>query len=129
ALSQEDPMRRPVVAAAVFAALGAIAWAAPAADEAEPVTFSNQVVRIFQAKCQTCHHPGDIAPFSLVTYDEALPYAEQILEKTASREMPPWKAAPGCGDFKDPRTLSDAELATIRAWVEAGAPEGDPAAM
>ena len=57
----------------------------------EEVTFNNQVVRIFQAKCQVCHHPGDIAPFSLMTYAEARPWARAIQEKVVLREMPPWE--------------------------------------
>src|SRR5690348_1315880 len=76
-------------------------------------TFSNEVVRIFQQHCQTCHHEGDIAPFSLVHYAEAKPYATLIKLMTQLREMPPWKPADGCGSFRDERRLSDAEIQTI----------------
>lgn len=92
-------------------------------------TFSNEVVRIFQQHCQTCHHEGDIAPFSLVTYAESKPYAAMIKFMTQSRQMPPWKPAEGCGDFKDERRLTDAEIDTIAKWVDAGAPEGNRAEL
>jgi cytochrome c553 len=87
-------------------------------------TFHKEVVRIFQQHCQTCHREGDIAPFALTSYAEAKPYALLIKLMTQSRQMPPWKPADGCGDFADERRLSDAEIATIAKWVEAGAPEG-----
>jgi hypothetical protein len=90
-------------------------------------TFSKEVVRIFQQHCQTCHHEGDIAPFSLVTYAEARPYAALIKFMTQSRAMPPWKPEQGCGDFKDERRLTDGEIDTLAKWVDAGAPEGNRA--
>jgi uncharacterized protein (TIGR03437 family) len=90
-------------------------------------TFSKEVARIFQKSCQTCHHPGDIAPFSLMTYAEARPWAKAIREAVSLKKMPPWKPAPGCGDFRDARGLSQEEINTIVAWVDGGAPEGNPA--
>lgn len=90
-------------------------------------TFSKEVVRIFQQHCQTCHHEGDIAPFSLVTYGEAKPWATLIKIMTQTRQMPPWKPAQGCGDFKDERRLTDGEIDVIARWVDAGAPEGNRA--
>ncbi len=111
--------------------LGSWAWlfgAGPSGSSAqsEAITFSNQIVRIFQNHCQVCHHPGDIAPFSLMTYEDTAPWAEAIAAKTASREMPPWKAAAGCNEFNNARSLSQTEIDTIGAWVAAGAPEGNP---
>ena len=88
-------------------------------------TFSKEVVRIFQNHCQSCHHEGDIAPFSLTTYAEAAPWAQAIKIMTATRQMPPWKPVAGCGDFADARGLSADEIDTIRQWVDSGAPEGD----
>src|SRR5215510_16612179 len=96
------------------------------ASQNDAPTFSNQVVRIFQKNCQVCHHPGDIAPFSLLTYRDARPWARSIHEKVVTRQMPPWKAVAGCGEFQDERKLTDDEIATISRWVDAGAPEGDP---
>jgi mono/diheme cytochrome c family protein len=90
-------------------------------------TFSREVVRIFQDHCQTCHHAGDIAPFPLVTYDDAKSRATLIKLMTMARRMPPWKPSNGCGDFAGERRLTDDEIGTIGKWVEAGAPEGDRA--
>ena len=90
-------------------------------------TFSKEVVRIFQKNCQSCHHPGDIAPFSLMTYKEARPWAASIREQVLLKKMPPWKPAPGCGDFADARALTPDEVSTLVAWVDGGAPEGNPA--
>lgn len=84
-------------------------------------------MRIFQQHCQTCHHEGDVAPFSLVTYEEAKPWAAMIRVMTQTRQMPPWKPSDGCGDFADRRGLSDGEIDVLAKWVEAGAPEGNPA--
>lgn len=103
----------------------AIRHPAPAA----PPTFSNEVVRILQQHCQTCHRAGDIAPFPLMTYSDAKPRASLIRFMTETRQMPPWKAADGCGTFLESRRLSGAEIETLVKWVEAGAPEGDPARL
>ncbi|MGA1368604.1 MAG: hypothetical protein ACO394_08820 [Blastocatellia bacterium] len=89
-------------------------------------TFNKEVVRILQRSCQTCHHPGDIAPFSLMSYQEARPWAVAIREQVLRRQMPPWKPVEGCGDFQDVPALSEAEIQTIAAWVDSGAPEGQP---
>jgi hypothetical protein len=90
-------------------------------------TFSKEVVRVFQQHCQTCHHPGDIAPFSLMTYAEAKPYASRIRMMTSTRAMPPWKPTDGCGQFKGERKLTQGEIDLLGQWVDAGAPEGNPA--
>lgn len=92
-------------------------------------TFSKDVAPIFQQHCQSCHRPGDIAPFPLLAYADAKPRAGMIKIMTSTRQMPPWKAVDGCGDFKDERRLSDAQIATIGAWVANGAPEGNPSDM
>lgn len=91
------------------------------------MTFNNQIIRILQQHCQACHHTDDIAPFSLMTYSEAKLFAEAMREATETREMPPWKPAQGCGEFEGERGLSDEQIETLARWVEAGAPEGDPA--
>ncbi|MDX2032380.1 MAG: hypothetical protein SF339_17020 [Blastocatellia bacterium] len=95
-------------------------------NQATP-TYNKEVVRIFQKSCQTCHHPGDIAPFSLMTYKETRPWAAAIREQVALKKMPPWKPASGCGDFADARGLAQEEINTIVAWVDGGAPEGNAA--
>src|SRR5436190_8682158 len=90
-------------------------------------TFDKEIVRIFQQNCQTCHHPGDIAPFSLMTYADAQPHAFEIKANTSAHIMPPWKPVTGCGEFNAPRVLSAEDIATIAKWVSNGAPEGNPA--
>jgi copper type II ascorbate-dependent monooxygenase-like protein len=93
---------------------------------AHTVTFNNQVVRIFQQHCQTCHRPGNIAPFSLLTYDEARGRAFQIRNAVMSGEMPPWKPVNAHGVFEGERSLSDEEVEMLSEWAMAGAPEGAP---
>ncbi len=90
-------------------------------------TFSKEVARILQNKCQSCHHPGDIAPFSLQTYNDIKRVSGAIKDAVVAKRMPPWKPLSGCGNFKDVRQLTEAEIATISQWVDGGAPEGDPA--
>ena len=90
------------------------------------LTFSNQIVRLFQARCQTCHRPGEVAPFSLLDYEPARVWAASIKQATQTRSMPPWKAVPGHGEFAGERRLSEAEIDLVARWVDAGAPEGDP---
>src|SRR5947207_1378361 len=95
----------------------------PAHAEA-PVTFNNQVVRIFQQHCQTCHRPGNIAPFSLLTYADARPWARAIREAVLLKTMPPWKPVNAHGVYQGERTLTDQEIQTISQWVDDGSPEG-----
>ncbi len=90
------------------------------------VTFNRDVAPIFFKNCVVCHRPNDIAPMSLMTYKDSRLWARPIRDSVVSRKMPPWHADPKVGDFiNDPR-LSDAEIATIDAWVRSGAKEGDP---
>ena len=108
-------------------------WAQPIPSRSRsrgiPVTFSNQVVRIFQQKCQVCHHPGDVGPFSMMSFSEVKPWARNIKTEVQARRMPPWKPVPGFGDFVEERRLTDAEINLITRWVDSGAPEGDPSAL
>ena len=105
-------------------------WADPAAAQPE-VAFSRDVAPIFQQKCQECHRPDSMAPMSLLTYAESRPWARAIRARVAAREMPPWflDKTVGIQRFINDISLSDAELDTIIRWVDAGAPEGDPADM
>jgi hypothetical protein len=93
---------------------------------ADPVTFNNQVVRIFQRHCQSCHRPGNIGPFSLLTYADTRHHAFQILSAVESRKMPPWKPVNSHGVFEGERGLTDAEIQTIAQWVAGGIQEGSP---
>jgi peroxiredoxin/mono/diheme cytochrome c family protein len=90
------------------------------------ITYSKQVSRILQEKCQDCHHPNTAAPFSLVSYDDAVNWAETIKEVVVQRRMPPWHADPRFGSFTEERRLSQEEIDTLTAWVNDGTPEGNP---
>jgi len=94
---------------------------------AEEITYNKHVARILWDNCATCHRPGEVGPFSLLTYEDAAKRADFIHEITASRRMPPWKPEPGFGEFHDARRLTDDQIELIRQWTEAGAPEGDAA--
>ncbi|MFO0841191.1 MAG: hypothetical protein U0797_02180 [Gemmataceae bacterium] len=89
------------------------------------VTYHRDVVPVLQNHCQQCHRPGEVGPFSLMTYKQAVNWAHDIKEYTQERKMPPWKAAEG-GPFHNERKLTDRELATLAAWADGGTPEGDP---
>jgi peroxiredoxin len=89
------------------------------------VTYYRDVLPILQERCQTCHRPGEVGPFSLMTYRQAVNWAEDIKSFTQSRRMPPWKPVAG-PDFHNQRKLTDKELATLAAWVSGGTPAGDP---
>lgn len=95
------------------------------------VTFTKDIAPLFERSCQNCHRAGSIAPMSLLTYKDSRPWARSIKEKVVRRQMPPWHIDRNVGvnKFKDDPSLSDAEIATISKWVDAGAPEGDPADM
>ena len=91
-------------------------------------TYAKDVAPILQEKCQTCHRPGQMGPMSLLTYDEARPWARSIKAKVAARMMPPWHLDPTVGiqKFKNDISLSSAQIETIVRWVDGGAPLGDP---
>jgi len=91
-------------------------------------TFSKDIAPIFQSKCQSCHQPESIAPMSLISYKEARPWARSIKNRVARRQMPPWHIDQSVGvqKFKNDLSLSQTQIDTIVAWVDAGAPEGNP---
>jgi hypothetical protein len=92
----------------------------------EVPTFARDVAPILFANCVTCHRPGEIAPMSLLTYQDVRPWARSIGKKVADGVMPPWHADAPTGTFSNERTLTAAEKTTIDRWVSGGAPEGDP---
>ena len=98
---------------------------------APPVTFTKNIAPILQDKCEACHRSDNMAPMSLRTYEEVRPWVKSIAARVASRQMPPWHIdrTIGIQKFKNDRSLSDAEVETILAWVAAGAPKGDPSDM
>src|SRR5712691_8510199 len=118
---------------AMVAQISALAADAKPSDAGarEQVTFSKDVAPILQAKCQECHQPNSIAPMSLITFQEARPWARSIKERVATRQMPPWHIDPSVGvqKFKNDMSLTDEQVNTIVRWVDAGAPQGDPKDM
>jgi Flp pilus assembly protein TadD len=94
---------------------------------AAPVTFHQQIAPIVYKNCSPCHRPGEAAPFSLLSYEDAKQHAGQIAAATKRRYMPPWLPEPGHGNFADDRRLSDAQIELIQEWVKQGSPAGNPA--
>jgi len=111
-----------------FGALVIGSGMALAADAPKQVTFSKDVAPIFQEKCQSCHQPNSIAPMSLITFQEARPWARSIKDRVSSRQMPPWHIdrSVGVQKFKNDMSLSDEQVDTIVKWVDQGAQQGDP---
>lgn len=97
-----------------------------AAQAATPPTFYRDVQPLIQTHCQSCHRPGEIGPMPLENYKQVRPWANSIKESVLLKKMPPWFADPHFGKFANDRTLSPQEIETIRSWVDAGAPEGNP---
>jgi Copper type II ascorbate-dependent monooxygenase, C-terminal domain len=93
------------------------------------VSFTKNVAPILQKNCQTCHRPGEAAPFPLLTYEQARPWATSMKRVVSQKIMPPWYADPAVGHFANDRSLTTQEVSTIVAWANAGAPEGDPKDM
>jgi len=89
------------------------------------ITFSREISRLIYSRCASCHRPGGAA-FSLLTYEEARPWAKAIQEEVLERRMPPWGAVKGFGDFRDDQGLTQEQIELIAEWVDGGAPEGDP---
>ncbi len=89
-------------------------------------TFSRNVAPILYNRCVECHREGEAAPMAFTSYSEVRPWAKAIKQAVLSRKMPPWLADPHYGAFRNDRRLSDDAVQTISAWVDAGAPEGDP---
>lgn len=89
------------------------------------VTYSREIARIFQNRCVECHRDGEIGPFALTSYEDAIGWAETIREVVDEGRMPPWFADPKIGHFINDARLSDEEKRQIFAWVDAGCPEGD----
>ena len=89
------------------------------------VTWNREISRIVYARCAACHRPGSGA-FSLLTYVEARPWANAIKDDVLQRRMPPWGAVKGFGSFRNDQTLTQEELGLFAAWVNGGAPEGNP---
>ena len=118
-----------VFGVAMMPGLGAQSTASSSSQS--PITFTRDVAPILQKSCQNCHRPGSIAPMSLLTYEDARPWARSIKQRVEARQMPPWHVdrTVGIRTFKDDPSLSDQEVATLVGWVDGGAPRGNPSDM
>jgi hypothetical protein len=108
------------------ACLLAISLGTLAAQNNPAPTFSKDVLPILQAKCQSCHRPGQVAPMAFLTYEQTRPWAKAIKAAVATRKMPPWFADPQYGHFLNDRSLKQSEIDTIAKWADNGATEGNP---
>ena len=93
------------------------------------VTFSEHVAPLIFQNCTSCHRPTAIGPFALTNYKETRRKGKMIKRVTSRRFMPPWHPVPGHGEFEGSRRMSDADVATIAAWVDSGMKEGDPSKL
>ena len=116
---------------AVVIGLALISLLFVAADKpaASTITFTKDVAPILFKSCAECHRPGEIGPMSLMSYQEARPWAKAIRERIVDRSMPPWSADPNHGEWANDPRLSQKDIDTIVAWVNAGAPKGDDKEM
>ena len=123
-------MRLTRIVAALLACLG-LSTAVRAAEGAAAATptFTKDVAPILYKSCVECHRPTMFAPMSLMTYEDSRPWAKSVKQRVVSRAMPPWGADPAHGTFKNDPRLTQAQIDTISAWVDAGAPKGDEADM
>src|SRR5215510_9182427 len=108
---------------ALLTAAGLAQGPGPSSDRTP--TFARDVAPILYANCVTCHRPGEIAPMSLITYQESRPWARAIATKVRDGVMPPWHADAAPGTFSNERRLSAAQKDVLERWANAGAPEGD----
>jgi hypothetical protein len=101
------------------------AGASVQAGEKTTPTFSKDIAPILFGQCATCHRPGEAAPFSLLTYQDAQKRGKLIAQVTQSKQMPPWKAETGDVTFRNDRRLKEEQIAVLQQWVAAGMPEGN----
>ena len=118
-----------IIVTGLFAAMALVPALAGAAEPAsEHPTYASEVSRIMQDNCQICHQPGQIGPMSFTSYEEVRPWAPLIRLKVAQREMPPYQYDRDIGvqELKGDWRMSDEDINTLLAWVDAGAPFGNP---
>ncbi|SFH53397.1 redoxin domain-containing protein [Planctomicrobium piriforme] len=117
------------VSVATTSAIGCLIGrsATPKADS--PVTYSNQIARIFQNHCVECHRPGEIGPFPMLSYDDVAGWGPMIAEVVSEQRMPPWHADPHFGKFVNDTSLNADEKEQIATWVKNGCPEGNPSEL
>ena len=88
-------------------------------------TYAKDVAPILDRNCVTCHRPGQVAPMSLMSYEEVRPWARSIAQQVGQKRMPPWHAAPGVREYANDRSLDSGEIDTILRWVASGSPRGN----
>jgi len=98
--------------------------AAATAQEPPPVTYARDVAPILMENCVRCHRPGEVAPMSLLSYEETRPWAKSIRQAIANRDMPPWHADPRYGNWANDISLTNDERQTLLAWIDQGAKRG-----
>jgi hypothetical protein len=129
-----NPDCKSVVSIVLFGVIASAVAASPTFGGQAParaVTFTKEIAPIVQRSCENCHRTNGVAPMALSTYEDVRPWAAAIKRRTSTREMPPWFIEKNIGiqKFKDDPSLSDDEINTIAAWVDSGAPRGNPADM
>ena len=120
-------MRLSTTLIGVYATLLSVGVTNPVAVEAAEgaPTFTKDVAPILYENCVACHRPNHLAPMSLITYDDSRPWARAVKAKVLAREMPPWGADSSVRAYRNDASLTQAEIDTIAAWVDAGAPKGN----
>ena len=104
----------------------AVAAATTTSAQPAPVTFTKDVLPLLQQHCQSCHRPGQIAPMSLITYEDARPWAKAIKGAVTQKKMPPWFADRNYGHFTNDRSLMQRDIDTFAQWADSGATQGNP---
>src|SRR5205085_12661524 len=115
-----------IVVVSLFGAAFFASASSSASDGKHAVVFTKDIAPILQKHCEECHRQGGVAPMSLVTYEEARPWARAIKERVSRREMPPFHATGALGRYVGDPRLTDEEIATISNWVDGGATCGNP---
>jgi len=113
----------------VLSSLLVLGIALASESAAERVTFTRDIAPILQENCQNCHRPGQIGPMPLTTYAEVRPWAKAIKQQVGLRKMPPYFAHPDSLPMRGDLNLTQKEIDTLIAWVDRGAPQGDPKDM
>jgi mono/diheme cytochrome c family protein len=125
--------RSALLSLATFSGLSAGSSAAEGEEKATAarvkgtVTFNKDIAPLVFQHCSSCHRPGEVAPFPLLSYRDVSKRVELVRTVIEERTMPPWKAEPGFGHFADERRLTDDQFKTIARWIDDGTPEGDAA--
>jgi peroxiredoxin len=125
AIALDEVLAAKTVTTATTKVEGCFITRVPDAKKKTDVTFTKEVSRILQNRCQECHREGQVGPMPLLTYEDASSWSLMIREVVSEQRMPPWHADPKHGKFSNDRRLSEAERTTLLTWIDAGCPEGD----